>query len=152
MADEFGGYISNYLLGKHLDRLYELSLDMKSSPHKIYDCLLTSLDGLSYNIYYNSTGFAQRISVCLSEVLNLYALYRFKQDGAKKLDFDINWIENERVENIRMNEDNLFALIKSILNGNDDCVFYNIMILMLRFDIELQDILDIEEMGCFWEG
>lgn len=118
MADEFDGYVSNYLLEEHLDRLYELSLDMKSSPHKIYDCLLTSLDGLSYNIYYNSTGFAQRISVCLSEVLNLYALYRFKQDGVKKLDFDINWIENERVENIRTNEDNLFALIKSILNGN----------------------------------
>lgn len=152
MAGEFDGYISNYLLGKHLDRLYELSLDMKSNPHKIYDCLLTSLDGLSYNIYYNSTGFVQRISVCLSEVLNLYALYRFKQDKVKKLDFNINWIEDEQAENTRTDEDNLFALTKSILNGNDDCVFNNIMIIMLSFGIELQNILNIEEMGCFWEG
>lgn len=151
MASEFDGYASNYLLGEHLDRLYEFSLDMEDNPHKIYDCLLTSLDGLSYNIYYNSTGFVQRISVCLSEILNLYALYRFKQDKAKKLDFNINWIEDEQAENTRTDEDYIFALTKSILNGNDDCVFYNIMILMLRFGIELQNILNIEEMGCFWE-
>lgn len=152
MADEFDGYASNYLLGEHLDRLYELSLDMEDNPHKIYDCLLTSLDGLSYNIYYNSTGFAQRISVCLSEILNLYALYKFKRNKVKKLDFDVNWIENEQVGNMRTDEDNLFALTKSIFNGNDDCVFNNIMIIMLSFGIELQNILNIEEMGCFWEG
>lgn len=152
MVSEFDGYASNYLLGKHLDRLYELSLDMEDNPHKIYDCLLTSLDGLSYNIYYNSTGFVQRISVCLSEILNLYALYKFKQDKVRKLDFNINWIEDEQVENTRTDEDYIFALTTSILNGNDDCVFYNIMILMLRFGIELQNILNIEEMGCFWEG
>lgn len=151
MVSEFDGYASNYLLGKHLDRLYEFSLDMEDNPHKIYDCLLTSLDSLSYNICYNSTGFIQRINISLSEILNLYALYKFKQDKVKKLDFDINWIENEQVENMRTDEDNLFALTKSILNGNDGCVFYNIMILILRFDIELQDILNIEEMGCFWE-
>lgn len=152
MAGEFDGYASNYLLGKHLDRLYGLSFNMEDNPHKIYDCLLTSLDGLSYNIYYNSTGFVQRINVCLSEILNLYALYRFKQDKVKKLDFNINWIEDEQAENTRTDEDNLFALTKSILNGNDDCVFNNIMIITLSFGIELQNILNIEEMGCFWEG
>lgn len=50
MVSEFDGYVSNYLLGKHLDRLYELPFDMKANPHKIYACLLSSLGSLSYKI------------------------------------------------------------------------------------------------------
>lgn len=153
MVSEFDGYVSNYLLGKHLDRLYELSFGMKANQHKIYDCLLSSLDSLSYNIYNRvmfeyDFEFVQKVAMDLSEILNLYALCKFKQGKVKKLDFNINWIEDEQVENTRTDEDYLFALTKSILNGNDDCVFYNIMILMLSFGIELEDILDIEETGC----
>lgn len=153
MVSEFDGYVSNYLLGKHLDRLYELSFGMKANQHKIYDCLLSSLDSLSYNIYNRvmfeyDFEFVQKVAMDLSEILNLYALCKFKQGKVKKLDFNINWIEDEQVENTRTDEDYLFSLTKSILNGNDDCIFYNIMILMLSFGIELEDILDIKETGC----
>lgn len=153
MAREFDGYISNYLLEKHLDRLYELSLDMKTNPHKIYACLLSSLGNLSRNIYNrimfeDDFEFVKRVNRDLSDILNLYALYKFKQGKVKKLDFNIDWIEDEQVENIRTDEGNLFVLAKSILNENDGYVMSNIMTLMLSFGIELEDILDIKETGC----
>lgn len=153
MVSEFDGYVSNYLLGKHLDRLYEMSLDIKANQYKIYACLLSSLGNLSYNIYNrimfdDDFEFVQRVTKNLSEILNIYALYKFKQGKVKKLDFNINWIEDMQVENKRTDEGNLFVLSKSILNGNVGCVFSNIMTLMLSFGIELQDILDIKETGC----
>lgn len=91
--------------------------------------------------------FVQRVNRDLSEILNLYALYKFKQGKVKKLDFNINWIEDEQVKNMRTDEGNLFVLAKSMLNENDGNVFGNIVILMLSFGIELQDVLDIEEIG-----
>jgi dihydrofolate reductase len=153
MVSEFDGYVSNYLLEKHLDRLYELSLIMRTSPLKIYTCLLSSLGKLSYNIhnrvmFEDDFEFVQRVNRDLSEILNLYALYKFKQGKVKKLDFNINWIEDEQVENMRTDEGNLFVLAKSVINENDGWVFSNIMTLMLSFGIELQDILEIEETGC----
>ena len=153
MVSEFDGYVSNYLLGKHLDRIYELSLDMKTNQHKIYACLLSSLGNLSRNIYNrvmfeDDFEFVQRVNRDLSEILSLYALYKFKQGKVKKLDFNINWIEDEQVENMRTDEGNLFVLAKSILNENDGYVMSSIMTLMLSFGIYLEDILDIEETGC----
>lgn len=153
MVSEFDGYVSNYLLGKHLDRIYELSLDMKTNQHKIYACLLSSLGDLSRNIYNrfvfeDDFEFVQRVTKDLSEILNLYVLYKFKQGKVKKLDFNINWIEDEQVENMRTDEGNLFVLAKSILNENDGYVMSSIMTLMLGFGIELEDILDIQETGC----
>lgn len=152
MISEFDGYVSNYLLEKHLDRLYELSFDIKDNPHKIYACLLSSLGSLSHNIYNrvmfeDDFEFVQRVNRDLSEILNLYALYKFKHGKVKKLDFNINWIEDEQVKNMRTDEGNLFVLAKSMLNENDGNVFGNIVILMLSFGIELQDVLDIEEIG-----
>ena len=155
MVSEFDGYISNYLLEKHLDRLYELSLDMKTNQHKIYACLLSSLGNLSYNIYNrvmfeDDFEFVQRVTKDLSEILNLYVLYKFKQGKVKKLDFNINWIEDEQVEN-RTDEGNLFELSKSIIwdfKESDGFVISSIMKIMLSFGIELEDILDIEETGC----
>lgn len=151
MISEFDGYVSNYLLEKHLDRLYELSFDIKDNPHKIYACLLSSLGSLSNNIYNrvmfeDDFEFVQRVNRDLSDILNLYALYKFKQGKVKKLDFNINWIEDEQVKNMRTDEGNLFVLAKSMLNENDGNVFGNIVILMLSFGIELQDILDIEKI------
>lgn len=153
MVSEFDGYVSNYLLGKHLDRIYELSLDMKTNQHKIYACLLSSLGDLSRNIYNrvmfeDDFEFIQRVAKDLSDILNLYALYKFKQGKVKKLDFNINWIEDEQVENMRTDEGNLFMLAKSILNENDGYVMSSIMTLMLSFGIYLEDILDIKETGC----
>lgn len=155
MVSEFDGYISNYLLEKHLDRLYELSFDMKVNPLKIYACLLSSLGNLSYNIYNrvmfeDDFEFVQRVTKDLSEILNLYVLYKFKQGKVKKLDFNINWIEDEQVEN-RTDEGNLFELSKSIIwdfKESDGFVISSIMKIMLSFGIELEDILDIEETGC----
>lgn len=153
MVSEFDGYVSNYLLGKHLDRLYELSFDIKANQYKIYACLLSSLGNLSYNIYNrimfeDDFEFVQRVNKDLSEILSLYALYKFKQGKVKKLDFNINWIEDEQVENMRTDEGNLFELSKSILNENDGYVMSSIMTLMLSFGIYLEDILDIKETGC----
>lgn len=153
MVSEFDGYVSNYLLEKHLDRLYEMSLDMKDNPHRIYACLLSSLGKLSYDIckrvmFEDDFEFVQRVNRDLSEILSLYALYKFKQGKVKKLDFNIDWIEDEQVENMRTDEGNLFVLAKSILNENDGYVMSSIMTLMLSFGIELEDVLDIEETGC----
>ena len=153
MVSEFDGYVSNYLLEKHLDRLYELSLDMNTSQLKIYTCLLSSLGSLSCNIYNrvmfdDDFEFVQKVAKDLSEILNLYALYKFKQGKVKKLEFNIDWIEDEQVENMRTDEGNLFVLAKSILNENDGYVISNIMTLMLSFGIVLEDILDIKEAGC----
>lgn len=155
MVSEFDGYVSNYLLGKHLDRLYELSLDIKANQYKIYACLLSSLGNLSYNIYNrimfeDDFEFVQRVTKNLSEILNLYVLYKFKQGKIKKLDFNINWIEDERAEK-RTDEGNLFELSKSIIwdfKESDSFVISSIMTLMLSFGIELEYILDIEETGC----
>lgn len=154
MVREFDGYISNYLLEKHLNRLYELSFDMKTNQHKIYACLLSSLGNLSRNIYNrvmfeDDFEFVRRVNRDLSDILNLYALYKFKQGKIKKLNFNINWIEDKQVvENMRTDEGNLFDLAKSILNENDGCVISDIMTLMLSFGICLEDILDIKETGC----
>ena len=152
-VSEFDGYVSNYLLEKHLDRLYELSFNMKANPHKIYACLLSSLGNLSYNIYNrvlfeDDFEFTKRVTQDLSEILNLYVLYKFKQGKVKKLDFNINWIEDEQVENMRTDEGSLCVLAKSVINENDGYVMSNIMTLMLSFGIELEDILDIYETGC----
>ena len=152
MVSEFDGYVSNYLLGKHLDRLYELSFDIKANQYKIYACLLSSFGNLSYNIYNriifeHDFEFVQRVTKNLSEILNLYVLYKFKHGKVKKLDFNVNWIEDEQVEN-RTDEGNLFVLAKSILNENDGYVMSSIMTLMLSFGIELEDILGIQETGC----
>ena len=153
MVSEFDGYVSNYLLKNHLSDLYEMSLDMKTSPLKIHACLLSSLGDLSCNIYNrvlfeDDFEFVQRVTKDLSGILNLYALYKFKQGKVKKLEFNIDWIEDEQVENMRTDEGNLYVLAKSVINESDGYVISNIMTLMLSFGIELEDILDIYETGC----
>lgn len=152
---EYKSYVSTFLLNRYLSNLYIHSFRISGNPYQIFACLLASFGELSKNIYNrllfdDDSEFIKSITKNLSEILNLYALYKFRKGKVKNLNFEINWLEKVNKRSLLTDGGILFELAQKLIGENysDDEVIDQIMLVMINFGIELEDILDIEETGC----